>query len=431
MEQHPVPRNISGFQFKLIGDMTLRQFGYLAGGIIIAFLIFKTAPLPTFLRFLFAAVPAFSGFLFAFLPIQERPLDKWLVLFIRSIYAPTQFLWQKEGVLPSVLYTSSTARITTLSAVHAAAHEDAQQKLKKYLETLPSTPHQALNRNEKAYMDKTLSLFATTAALNVQPIVTPIPPVSSIPMQTNISAPPVIPVKTNPPVSALPPHLSDKPPLEDAYKSASNPSFKDQPIIAPQVVSQPEVVPSPSSPIQEYDALQKKLQELTTEKERLAKELELLKQSSEKESMRQSPSVVVKPALMDETAPTIKAVTAKNAVDEIGMPSLSMYPNLIVGVVKDAQRKVLPNILITIKDKNGVPLRALKTNKLGQFAAATPLPNGLYFIEIEDPLKRFTFDMAEVTLAGKVFFPIEVTAKSQKEAMREQLSKALFGNPAV
>lgn len=96
MEQHAVPRNISGFQFHLIGDMTLRQFIYLIGGVLSAFIIYKLAPFPTFVKFAFAAALAFAGFAFAFLPIAERPLDRWLLAFIKSVFAPTQYLWQKE-----------------------------------------------------------------------------------------------------------------------------------------------------------------------------------------------------------------------------------------------------------------------------------------------------------------------------------------------
>jgi len=36
MEQHPIPQQISSYQFKLVGDMTLAQFGKAAGGIVIA-----------------------------------------------------------------------------------------------------------------------------------------------------------------------------------------------------------------------------------------------------------------------------------------------------------------------------------------------------------------------------------------------------------
>ena len=47
MEQHPVPQNVTTFQFRLIGDMTIKQFGYLAGGAIVAFISYKL-PLPFF-----------------------------------------------------------------------------------------------------------------------------------------------------------------------------------------------------------------------------------------------------------------------------------------------------------------------------------------------------------------------------------------------
>ncbi|KKR52786.1 MAG: hypothetical protein UT88_C0021G0001, partial [Candidatus Woesebacteria bacterium GW2011_GWD2_40_19] len=35
MEQHPIPQNISSYQFRLVGDMTLKQFFQLAGGFLV------------------------------------------------------------------------------------------------------------------------------------------------------------------------------------------------------------------------------------------------------------------------------------------------------------------------------------------------------------------------------------------------------------
>src|SRR3970282_1370757 len=103
MEQHPIPRNISSFQFHLIGDMTVRQFGYLVSGFIIGFVLYKTLPLPPLLSYPIIGAVVFSGFAFAFLPIQERPLDKWIVAFIKSILSPTQYLWQKVEDMPDIL----------------------------------------------------------------------------------------------------------------------------------------------------------------------------------------------------------------------------------------------------------------------------------------------------------------------------------------
>ena len=68
MEQHPVPRNISSFQFHLIGDMTLRQFGYLIAGALCAFIVFKIVPLPVILKYPFT-----------FLFIERKTfVDSWL-----------------------------------------------------------------------------------------------------------------------------------------------------------------------------------------------------------------------------------------------------------------------------------------------------------------------------------------------------------------
>lgn len=160
------------------------------------------------------------------------------------------------------------------------------------------------------------------------------------------------------------------------------------------------------------------------EKTKMAEELTYLKQQ------QNSGPQIIKPVVDKEKPkkPTIKAVTAKAAVDEIGMPTLPQTPNVVVGIIKDGQKKILPNIILTIKDNKGMPLRALKTNKLGQFITATPLPNGTYFLEVEDPLKRYTFDVAEITMKGEIFLPIEITAKGEREIIREKLAKELFGS---
>ena len=52
MQQHPVPRNVTGFQFKLVGDMTLKQFGYLAGGVVMGYIAFRAVPGPAVIKFM-------------------------------------------------------------------------------------------------------------------------------------------------------------------------------------------------------------------------------------------------------------------------------------------------------------------------------------------------------------------------------------------
>ncbi len=104
VQQHPIPQNVTQYQFRLVGDMTLKQFLQLAGGIIIG-LIFYATGLPFFLKWPFIAVSVATGASMAFLPIEGRPLDQWIMAFFRSIYSPTVYTWQKSqsslGISPS------------------------------------------------------------------------------------------------------------------------------------------------------------------------------------------------------------------------------------------------------------------------------------------------------------------------------------------
>ncbi|MDP1743848.1 MAG: PrgI family protein [Candidatus Amesbacteria bacterium] len=102
MDQHPVPQNISSYEFRLVGDMTLKQFLQLAGGGFVG-LIFYRLPLPLLLKWPLIAISIFIGIMLAFIPVQGRPFSAWLLAFIRAVYSPTEFFWeqkviQKDGV---------------------------------------------------------------------------------------------------------------------------------------------------------------------------------------------------------------------------------------------------------------------------------------------------------------------------------------------
>lgn len=119
IQQHPLPQDISSYRFRLIGDMTIKQFGMLAGGIVLAIIAYSL-PLPFFfkypLSFVFLALGAGS----AFLPIQGRPLDQWIIAFIRSIYAPTQYVWKQSNVETQTSATSAQSVVPTTLPVQAA-----------------------------------------------------------------------------------------------------------------------------------------------------------------------------------------------------------------------------------------------------------------------------------------------------------------------
>lgn len=99
MEQHAIPQQISSYQFRLVGDMTLKQFFQLAGGFVVA-LIFYSAPLIGIIKWPFVIISAILGVALAFLPLEERPLERWIFAFFRAIYAPTEYFWKKTATPP-------------------------------------------------------------------------------------------------------------------------------------------------------------------------------------------------------------------------------------------------------------------------------------------------------------------------------------------
>ncbi len=94
IQQHPLPQDISSYRFRLIGDMTIKQFASLAGCIILAIIAYSF-PLPFFFKYPLVFMFILLGVGMAFIPVQGRSLDVWIIAFIKSIYSPTQYTWKR------------------------------------------------------------------------------------------------------------------------------------------------------------------------------------------------------------------------------------------------------------------------------------------------------------------------------------------------
>ncbi len=139
MEQHPIPRQITSFEFKLIGFMTLKQFLYLVIFAPLGYIASVIFPLP-FVNVLVGLAVAALGVALAFLPINDRPLDIWIRNIWKRLNSPTQFTYHKHNqpiALLQNLYFVSDPH-------HVMAHIESKQMLAAYLEktkqTMPATP---------------------------------------------------------------------------------------------------------------------------------------------------------------------------------------------------------------------------------------------------------------------------------------------------
>ncbi len=96
MGQHPIPQQISSYEFKLVGEMTLKQFLKAAAGIILAILINSTK-IVVLIKWPLMLVAGGTGLLLAFVPFEDRPLETWVKAFLKSIYSPTIYTYRKKN----------------------------------------------------------------------------------------------------------------------------------------------------------------------------------------------------------------------------------------------------------------------------------------------------------------------------------------------
>lgn len=438
MEQHPIPQNISGFQFKLIGDITLKQFAYVAGGLIAAYLATKITLVPSLLRWPIAGFFALLGFGLAFLPVEERPLDRWLASFIKSIYSPTQYVWKKSNPPPDILMSTTSPSTPTPSPTPTPPPPRIPAKTaQEFLSSVPPTVKQP------SIAPPPPPLFRTV----------PIPPLVSPATPTPPSPPPIKEDRRWQQGAPPPPKLTvQKPPVpppadnrqvvyQEKKESVTTDKRADSQKIAKLTTQFQQKTASLADRITELQKelaagtiakerlfeLQQLLGQLLTEKERMSNEVVRLRRELQEKDMAsiERPDMYSKVDPLQKT--TVRVVASPKALIKEGIPKLTTTPNVITGIIKDSNGNLLPNLIVTVKDREGVPVRALKTNKLGQFAASTSLANGVYIIEVEDPKQTFQFKRIEMVLTGLVLPAIGVSAVSEKDLLRQKLAHEIFG----
>lgn len=149
MEPHPIPRQITTFEFKLIGFMTLRQFIYLAIFIPLGFVFYYLVPIPI-LNLLIAFSIGALGPLFAFVPYNERTLDVWVQNLFRKLFSPSQFYYHKKNSPPDFLRDF----FITLHPQKINDYSNAQRHLRSYLD---KTKTNVTSTNQKTIINQLLS----------------------------------------------------------------------------------------------------------------------------------------------------------------------------------------------------------------------------------------------------------------------------------
>jgi hypothetical protein len=186
MEQHPIPRQITTFEFKLIGFLTLKQFIYLLVFSVLAYLIYYVFPIPV-LNILLAILCEGVGLILALVPIYDRPADLWIKNIYKRLVSPTQFLYKKHN--PPIYFFNNLFFLNDPHRV--VAHIESQEKLTAYLAKVQAANQSQTNNNRRIAIKQQLST-------GIKPIV--IKNQSTVPLNPSDSQQPIIQqsLNTNP-----------------------------------------------------------------------------------------------------------------------------------------------------------------------------------------------------------------------------------------
>ncbi len=405
IDNHPIPQDITGFQFKLIGEMTIKQFAYLAVGFIVAW-IFYILPLYLIIKIIPAIASAALGAALAFLPIDGRPMDTMIINFFKAIFAPTKYYYQKTDNK-----ISDPAKISEFNKSRLSISEMSEKQLREFLDSLPKGGNK-LDKKEMVFFQALNQYGSAAPAQNTPGYVAEH---AYADKGASVGQNP----QQQPALQLNPDNYQNKTGDQDLQKTAALlekelQDAKTKEASSPQINSQEYL-----SAHQKVLELQKNLNDLLFEKQQLESKLISMQKTMESQGKPVYSASIATQSAPKETK-NVRSIP-QNMAKSIGLPTTPEFPNIITGIVKDPRGNPLSNILVEVKDTQGNAVRAFKTNALGQFASATPLTNGNYTIDFEDSRAQNRFDSIAFTAKGEIILPIEVISVDTREDLRRSL----------
>ena len=369
MENHPIPQDVTGFKFRLIGSVTVKQFLYILGAGALCG-VFFIMPISFLIKWPAIMLIAGIGAALAFIPIEGRPMDIMVMNFLKALPAENRFIFHKKGAEGLLHDYFTPSPVVKAQPVTQSVQKDNRRELLMNQLVRKNMPYK-VDEQEREQMQNISGMFDNSD--------TPVTGMTNIDTQDNIA--PIVET-----VATLAPDVASQ---SSTYTPAiETPSAP--PLAVVESAPQPEPILAPTEP-----ALQ-------------------------------PAAYAPEPEPVQPQATTPATTVAPENQIASGFPDIPDTPNIVIGIVKDARGKVLPNIIVEVVDSTGNPVRAFKTNALGQFASATPLPVGNYQILLEDTRRVHEFNPVDIVINNEIFQPIEIISTDQREKLRQEL----FGAPA-
>ena len=436
-KQHAVPQEVFGIQFKLIGELTLRQFAVLAAFGLVAVLIF-TSGLPLLIRWILTLVFALGGVAFALVPFQDQPLDQWVGTLIRAVYSPTRRIWEKSTEAPEFL-TLEVPKIKTPTEPGVTA-EESRRRLKEFLAGARAVEELTPLDIEEQQTLNQINVLARQ--MITAPEVAPAPAFGAEAPAVTLAekkAPVPAPAKEEEVMEAVTPALPELKFIE-VKKVQERPSLASRINWAEQIykVQRGEtasyfaprknirvgrrLTPIAISGSLVYAPVRERTIEPTVPEApqlpALASYPQEVPPAPPAPSAEIEPLPILPPPPKEEKpippppAPTILKPKPAPKLKEQKPVKLGEQANLIFGIVHNPAGGALANTLLVVKNEKGSVVRAGKTNEFGRFQVG-PLSDGHYSLEL--PQSPYPFATIKVELTGVKTAELDLRPGNKKE----------------
>jgi hypothetical protein len=385
MREHPIPQDLTGYRFHIIGSMTLKQFVEVAAGVVVAIILYNTN-LIIIVKWPLILISVGIGALMAFVPFAERPLDHWITTFFTVLYNPTKFFWRKQGKIPDpFLFKPRVGQVNVNEEVDLSPAR--RVRIQEYITSV--TPEKTVDPLEQAEQAQINALMLSFDSVQV----------SDVSIKKTIQKPNLttrvrdlqahdVPTPTEPQIT---PEITATP-------------------IAPVPMPTPEPEPAPLPPQPSISVEEPPVP--TTPAEPTVSAVPAAAVSAPEPE--QAADTTTSDTTTDFMAPTAPAATvappSTTVVTNVNLPfpTQPSVPNKLVGMVLSPDQKIIAEAIIEIKNRQGLVARAVKSNALGQFFITTPLENGTYVVEAEKT--GFTFEPQQLALTGEIVAPLQIVA---------------------
>lgn len=375
MQEHPIPQDVTSYKFHIVGNMTLKQFAEVGAGVLVAVILYNTNLL-AFIKWPLILFSVGLGGMMAFVPIEERPLDHWIMTFFRRLYSPTKFYWRKESEVPFAMAPEKQQKKQEEPAFEMDLTPARQQRIREYIESVKQPePVEPWESTQSSRVSEILQTFDEVVVGRVK------------------AKPQAVKPPLTPRIRTL--SLSQKPPVQKQVVFQAPTALDKQ--IDEQIASQTNeateikpIVPPLSSP---------SLISL--------KNLETELPPQPVEIFGETETKPVEPPLQDDT-PYAQPSSEVTTNAQLPFPQQDLAPNTIMGMTLTPDNKLVDRATVSIKNARGEVLRSLRTNLLGQFFVTDALANGTYIIAVEKA--GLSFPEQTIALNGSVLQPVELRA---------------------